>query len=203
MLLRVIKMSKMGKVKVVCFKRKEIRGGFVHDQYNADCFYVPDEDVILYYGMYGFFDQYERGEAGLETTIGDYSLIDRPEYLEEARAIIEHRVPDLELVFNNLVERFTSAYPKIKRSDVENWVRWNFTKGLGEKKPKYFMPWDNKKGGWIGTINFSCIREFELDNSTIENLIRMGKLKVECERRLRDLRRDINLEFQDVHRLLD
>ena len=68
-------------MKVVYFERETKSFIHIHAGEYASCFYVPDENIVLYREQHGTFG----GK--------DYSLTDRAEILEEARAIAGNRTP--------------------------------------------------------------------------------------------------------------
>jgi len=81
-------------MRVVYFKRNVKSAIHIHAGSYASLFYVPDENVVLYQEQHGTFG----GQ--------NYSLTDKAEILEEAKAIAENRTPSVEGVSFSGIKKF-------------------------------------------------------------------------------------------------
>ncbi len=81
-------------MKVVYFKRNARSPINIHAGYYADCFYVPDENLVLYKEQYGSFG----GQ--------DYSLTKKDRILKEARSLAKGKIPKAENVSFSDIKEF-------------------------------------------------------------------------------------------------
>jgi len=81
-------------MKVVYFNRNARSPIHIHAGSYANCFYIPNENLVLCKEQYGSFG----GQ--------DYFLTDRTKMLEEARAIAEGRTPSVEGVSFSDIKEF-------------------------------------------------------------------------------------------------
>ncbi len=117
-------------MKVVYFKRNAPSGFHIHAGSYADCFYIPNENLVLYKEQHGSFG----GQS--------YSLTDRAEILGQARAIAEGKIP-------------------------------------------------NVKG-----VTFSDTKEFEYDNSKLQELMQNARLKTELETKVKSGIEELLKQFE-------
>lgn len=86
---------------VIYFERNARSSRHVHEGHYANCFYVPDENIVLYKEQHGTFG----GE--------DYSLTDRAKSLEEAKSIASGRTPNVNGVTFSNIKKFEYESSKL------------------------------------------------------------------------------------------
>lgn len=88
-------------MKVIYFERGARSPIHIHEGSYASCFYVPDENIVLYREQHGRFG----GK--------DYLLTNRKEILEKARAIDENRTLNVDGVTFSNIKKFEYESSKL------------------------------------------------------------------------------------------